>query len=130
MGNLSFEQDAQPIHYPVASRVLTSVEEHTTPGRVTPVTDPASDSGTTGQVPMTDAPAAIRLRNACRRALKITQLGTSDVWIGFGPSTTPGSGDLLVGIRGAFVVIPSTLDVWGVCDAGNTSTLSYLEVSQ
>lgn len=86
-------------------------------------------SGITGQISVAATATLIRVRNQCRRAIKITNLGATDVWIGFSPSVTPFSGDLLPGAKGAFIVIPATLDIYGIT-GGGTQTVSYMEVSQ
>ncbi len=85
-------------------------------------------SGLTGQVLVGTNPTLIRVRNECRRAIKITNLGTVDVFISFSPSVNILSGDLLLGTKGSFIVIPSTLDIYGVVDT-TPQTVSFMELS-
>jgi len=87
-------------------------------------------TGQTGQVNVTEQPTLIKVRNDCRRAIKVTNLGATDVWIGFSPSVSPISGDLLLGVKGSFIVMPVTLDVYAGCATGSSQMVSFLEISQ
>lgn len=87
-------------------------------------------AGVTGQITVTGNATLVRVRNQCRRGIKITNLGTVDVWISFSPSVSPLTGDLLAGVKGAFVVIPTLLDVYAICVAGSSQQVSFMEVSE
>jgi hypothetical protein len=102
--------------------------------------DPANDqaketyelgasSGSTGQTTIGTAATLIKVRNACRRAIKITNLGATDVFISFSLSVNPISGDLLLGVKGSFIVIPTTLDVYGIVATGS-QLISWMELSE
>jgi hypothetical protein len=86
-------------------------------------------SGRTGQVTIQTTATLILVRNDCRKALKVTNLGTVDVFIGFSPSVGVISGDLLVGVKGSFIVIPTKLDVYAIVASG-TGSVSFMEISE
>lgn len=94
-----------------------------------PVFELGAKSGRTGQVTIQTTATLILVRNDCRRAIKVTNLGTVDVFIGFSPSVGTISGDLLVGVRGSFIVIPSALDVYAIVASG-TGSVSFMEISE
>jgi hypothetical protein len=98
-------------------------------GKSSSVYELGAPSGGTGQVIVGTNATLIKVRNDCRRGIKITNLGTVDVFIGFGPSVNVLSGDLLPGTKGAFIVIPATLDIYAIVATG-TATVSYLELSE
>lgn len=93
------------------------------------ITELGAPSGSTGQVTVTSTATLIKVRNGCRRAIKVTNLGTTDIFIGLSPSVTTISGDLLVGVKGAFIVIPTTLDVYAIVATG-TQAVSFMELSE
>lgn len=91
------------------------------------VYETGADGGSTGQVVLpVNAAAIVKFRNVLRRGIKVTNLGTNDVFIGFSQSVNAITGDLLSGTKGNFIVIPSTLDIWAFAASG--ATLSYLEI--
>jgi len=94
------------------------------------VVEIGADSCVTGQVVLNaNSAVLVKVRNSCRRAIKVTNLSAIDVYIGFSPSVNSLSGDLLLGTKGSFIVIPTTLDVYAIAASG-TPTVSYMEVSQ
>jgi hypothetical protein len=94
------------------------------------VVEIGADSCGTGQTILNANTATlVKVRNSCRRAIKVTNLSAIDIYIGFSPSVDVNSGDLLLGTRGSFIVIPTTLDVYAIAATG-TPTVSYMEVSQ
>lgn len=94
-----------------------------------PVIEPGAAGGGTGQVQITANPTLIAYRNECRRAIKVTNLTAVAIFLGFSPSVGVNSGDLLPGAVGAFVIIPSILDIWGIVAAGATANVSFMEIS-
>jgi hypothetical protein len=64
--------------------------------------------------------------NATRRGVSITNLGTTDVWVGAAGVTTA-TGDLLAGSKGASVFIPTTAAVYAIVGIG-TQAVSFMEV--
>lgn len=96
-------------------------------GGASNVTNVGSTSGTTGQVSV-DATAdqIIPQRNG-RGGVLITNLGTTDVWLGFDAGVTTGTGDLLLGTKGTAKFIPTIAAIYGVT-GGGTANLSYIEV--
>ncbi len=64
--------------------------------------------------------------NSTRRGIAVTNLGTTDVWIGDSGVTTS-TGDLLPGTKGASVFIPTTAAVYGIVGTGSQS-VSFMEV--
>jgi hypothetical protein len=115
----------------VAQEISDAVTQASAPAPLpSSVVELGADSCQTGQTVLNANTAAlIKVRNECRRAIKITNLSAIDVYIGFSPSVNSLSGDLLLGTRGSFIVIPTTLDVYGIAASG-APTVSYMEVSQ
>jgi hypothetical protein len=94
-----------------------------------PVFEVGGSSGRTNQVTIGTAATIIAYRNECRKSIKVTNLGATDVWIGFSPSVGVNTGDLLPGSRGSLITIPSTLDIYGIVGAG-TQAVSFMEISE
>jgi hypothetical protein len=70
-------------------------------------------------------PTLLIAANQFRVGVLVTNLGTTDVWVGnFDVSSTTGS--LLPGSRGAALSLPFLGDVYGV--TGGSQTVSVLEV--
>lgn len=83
-----------------------------------------SDSGSTGQVAIGNIPQ--QLFNPRRRcAVVITNLGTTDVYIGFNFQVSTNGGHLLIGIRGSSIVIETQSPIWAICVV--SGTISWLE---
>lgn len=55
----------------------------------------------------------------------ITNLGTKDVWLG-GADVTPSTGQLLPGGHGNAVKIKTVADWWGICNPGESSSVSVI----
>jgi len=100
---------------------------------VTPASDSASfptvsrgSSGlSTSQVSVGASATQIVAARANRGSVKITNLGTNDVYIGTS-GVTVSTGDLLPGTKGASIVVPTTAALFGV--AGTAQNVSVLEV--
>lgn len=84
-------------------------------------------SGTiaTAQVSVGTASTQIVAARAGRGSVKITNLGTTDVFIGVSGVTST-TGDLLPGTKGASITIPTNAAVFGV--AGTAQSVSVMEV--
>lgn len=84
-------------------------------------------SGTiaTAQVSVGTASTQIVAARAGRGSVKITNLGTTDVYIGVSGVTST-TGDLLPGTKGASITIPTNAAVFGV--AGTAQSVSVMEV--
>jgi hypothetical protein len=84
-----------------------------------------ADSGSTGQVAVGIVP--VQLFNPHRRcAVVITNLGTTDVYIGFNSQVSVNGGHLVPGIRGASIVIETRSPLWAVGSvAGSISWLEF-----
>lgn len=65
--------------------------------------------------------------NPTRQAVIITNLGTIDVYIGYASGVTTSTGDLLVGVKGAFVTIPTTAELFGVVSS-SSQAVSVMEI--
>lgn len=84
----------------------------------------------TDQIDVLDTATQIVPANPLRRGVSITNLGTNDVWLGTA-SVTSSTGDLLIGVRGAAVYIPTTAAVYGIVDTESPAIdqpVSYVEV--
>lgn len=77
-----------------------------------------SDGFSTAQVTVTNTATAIAFGNTGAQGVLITNLGTTDVWIG-GPSVTTSTGTLLPGVRGAALSIPCIDTVYGIVASGS-----------
>lgn len=84
------------------------------------------DAGTTGQAQLTTRASQIVNARRNRAGVKITNLTDVDIYIGYNGTVTPGSGDLLIGIKGAWVFLPVECALWAV--GADIASLSYLEV--
>lgn len=85
-----------------------------------------SDSGSTGQVSLNiNVPVQIfSPRHRC--SVKITNLSAVEIFIGFNSTVSQNSGDLLSGVRGAFIVIDTTSPIWAIAVAAG-ARVSFLE---
>jgi hypothetical protein len=79
---------------------------------------------TTGQQALTGTAAVIAAANSRRARLTVTNLGTNDAYLG-GSGVTTSNGDLLVGVKGAKMVIYSVGAVYGV--VASSGSVSFLE---
>jgi len=79
----------------------------------------------TAQVSVGTTATQIVAARAARGSVKITNLGTTDVFIGVAGVTST-TGDLLPGTKGASITIPSNAAVFGI--AGTAQSVSVLEV--
>lgn len=85
-----------------------------------------SPSLTCGQVSVTGSATQICAARAGRRAVIITQHGTTDVFLG-GSGVGASDGLLLTGTAGAIQVIPGSAAVYGITASGS-QTVSYAEI--
>jgi hypothetical protein len=84
----------------------------------------STPSFTTGQQSLTGTAAQIVAQNDRRARVTITNLGTNDTYLGASNVTTS-TGDLLVGIKGAKMVIYSKAAIYGV--VASSGSVSYME---
>lgn len=85
----------------------------------------ASSSITTGQVTIGATATQIVPSRAGRRAVTITNGGTTDVMVG-GVAVTTGTGSMLTGTKGSSMTIPTSSALYGIVGTG-TQSISYLE---
>lgn len=84
------------------------------------------DEGTSGQVSLrTNATQIINARRG-RCGVKLTNVSDVDIFIGWNGSVTIQAGDLLLGVKGSWIFIPTESAIWGVCPS--SAVVSYLEV--
>lgn len=88
-------------------------------------TSRAGASIANGQVSVTTSSTQVVAARATRKAVRITNLGTTDVFIGVTGVTTT-TGDLLVGTKGASVTIFTSAAVFAVVGTG-TQSVSFME---
>ncbi len=87
-----------------------------------------ASSFNTNQVTVQSTSATLIVaKNTGRKAVVITNLGTVAVYIGPNASVTTSNGQLLPGVVGASLSIPSTSAVWGIA-ASSTQAVSFLDV--
>jgi hypothetical protein len=89
-------------------------------------TNAGAANGATGQVSVTSTATLVAASRTTRRSIKVTNTGTTDVYIGFTSGVTTSTGDLLVGAKGAFISIPTTSAVYAIVASGSVS-VSYVE---
>ncbi len=80
----------------------------------------------TTQVQIGTTPTLIAAARAQRSAIKITNLGVIDVYLGNGKNLLTTNGDLLLGTKGSFQIIPTQSAIWGI--AASATTVSVAEV--
>lgn len=80
---------------------------------------------TTGQVSVTSAATQIVAKDAARSGITITNLGTTDCYLGENSTVTTGIGHLLPGTKGASVSFSTTGAIYGIT-GGASQTVSYL----
>lgn len=80
----------------------------------------------TDHVSVLNTATLIAAANAARRGIMVTNLGTTDVYVGSSAVTTS-NGQLLLGTKGAFIVIPTVQAVYGIVGTGSQA-VSYIEV--
>ena len=74
----------------------------------------------TSQVSVTNAAALLYTPQASSIGVMITNLGTTDVWLGPAGVTT-GNGQLLPGVRGAAISLPTTAPIFGITGGASQS---------
>jgi hypothetical protein len=84
-----------------------------------------SNTIATAQVSVGTSSTQIVAARSGRGSVKITNLGTTDVFIG-NTGVTATTGDLLPGTKGASIVVPTTAALFGV--AGAAQSVSVMEV--
>ena len=91
-----------------------------------------ASSFNTGQTSVGSSATLIVGQNTGRKAVVITNLGTVAIYISSGTNATAGqnctvaAGQLLPGVVGASISIPSTSAVWGI-SSGGTQSVSFLD---
>lgn len=93
----------------------------------TTVANVATGQVSVGSTATLIVPSRIGAPGTGRAAVIITNIGTTDVYIGFNNTVTTGNGDLLTGTKGAFVTIPYDGAIWGIVASGS-QTVSFMEV--
>lgn len=73
-----------------------------------------------------NAATLIAARRRGRNAITITNRGTIAIDLGHDSSVTVGSGQILPGVLGASVTIPTQAEVWGIA-ASSTQAVSVVE---
>lgn len=86
-----------------------------------------SISFNTQQVTVGPTATLIVAINFSRHAILITNLGTTDIWIGDSPAVTPSTGQLLLGLKGAAISIPTNGPVYGITAGGNQA-VSFTDI--
>jgi hypothetical protein len=81
----------------------------------------------TGQQTITTAPTQIVGERAGRVGIKITNLGTTEIFIGNNSAVSKTNGDLLPGGRGQWIYIPTQSAIYAIVVAGS-QVISYSEV--
>jgi len=74
----------------------------------------------TSQVSVTGSVALIYTPQASSIGVMITNLGSTDVWIG-GSGVTPSTGQLLPGVRGAAISLPTIAPIYAVTGGASQS---------
>ena len=86
-----------------------------------------ASSFNTNQVTVQSTATLIVAQNTGRKAVVITNLGTTAVYIGSSSSVTTSNGQLLPGVVGASISIPQTGPVWGIA-ASSTEAVSFMDI--
>ena len=90
------------------------------------------DNFNTGQATVGLTPTLVVAQNTGRKAVVITNTTTTAVYLSYGSNTAVGpnctttAGQLLPGVVGASIAIPSTSAVWGVGATGATGSTFVL----
>ncbi len=96
------------------------------------ITPPLSPQGypdvATGQVTVTDTATQIVAANADRGGVTIVNEGTTDIWLGEA-GVTIATGILLAGFKGASVMIPTSVAIFGIADTGESQVVSFMETA-
>lgn len=79
----------------------------------------------TGQVSVLGAATLIVTANASNSGIQITNLGTTDVWLGENSSITTSTGHLLAGSKGSSVSFSTTGNIYGIT-SGASQSVSFL----
>ena len=90
-----------------------------------PTSDVGSNAFATNQVSVAATATVVAAARAGRKAITITNTGTTDVYVG-GASVTTSNGTLLAGIKGASLTINTQAAVSAIVASG-TQTVSYVE---
>jgi hypothetical protein len=86
-----------------------------------------SSSFNTNQVTVGATATLIVAQNVGRKAVVITNLGITPVYLGSNSSVTATTGQILPGTVGASISIPSTSAVYGIVASGSQA-VSFLDV--
>ena len=87
----------------------------------------AAYSFNTNQVTVTGTATEIVAENDGRLSVLITNLGTTAVYIGSNANVTTSTGQLLPGVVGASISIPTKSPVYGIT-SGGSQPVSFLDV--
>jgi hypothetical protein len=91
--------------------------------------DVSAGNASTSQVSITSTATAIVAARATRNSVKITNMGTTPIYLGFTSGVTVSTGDFLPGILGAFVVYPTQTGVWGIVATGSSPPSEVVAVA-
>jgi hypothetical protein len=83
----------------------------------------------TSQVAVSMSATVIAIARPTRNSVKITNLSTTPVYLGFTSGVTVSTGDFLPGILGAFVVYPTQTGVWGIVATGSSPPSEVVAVA-
>lgn len=111
----------------IAVELLTENQAGTALDRVkTSAMTDGGDTISSGQVSVATTETQIVASRSGRKGVLITNLGTTDVYVGPTGLTTA-TGSLILGTKGTALFIPTTAAIYGRVAAG-TQSVSYLEV--
>jgi len=91
--------------------------------------DVSAGNASTSQVSITSTATSIVVARATRNSVKITNMGTTPIYLGFTSGVTVSTGDFLPGILGAFVVYPTQTGVWGIVATGSSPPSEVVAVA-
>jgi uncharacterized protein YhbP (UPF0306 family) len=83
----------------------------------------------TSQVAVSMSATVIAIARPTRNSVKITNLSTTPVYLGFTSGVTVSTGDYLPGIVGSFVVYPVQTGVWGIAATGSSPPSEFVAVA-
>lgn len=87
----------------------------------------ASSFNTNQVTVQSSAATLIVAENFGRKAVLVTNLGTTAVYIGPNSNVSTSNGQLLPGVVGASISIPQTGPVWGIA-ASSTEAVSFMDI--
>ena len=82
---------------------------------------PGANTYETNQVSVGNTATLIVDTRLSRRCVAVVNLGTTDVYLGFDGTVTTSTGVLLLGVKGATVILETTGPVYGIVASGSQS---------